>query len=105
MNDKLSLEFPKLYTPGQQDRFFNKWVFAESIVEGILTSLVLFMFPYAAFNMFVDPSGDDAADLKSFGFTVASILIVVVTLRVMTSSSCVHVRVCDCDKLLLQCKE
>ena len=80
-----SLKFPKLYTPGQRDQFFNKIVFAESVAEGIFSSLILFMLPYAAFQQFVGPSGLDLAGQKAFGFTVASILIVVVTLRVSTS--------------------
>jgi len=82
VNDEYSVKYPKLYTPGQRDQFFNKVVFAESIAEGIFSSLILFMFPYAAYHQFVGPSGLDLADQKAFGFTVASILIVVVTLRV-----------------------
>jgi magnesium-transporting ATPase (P-type) len=82
INEKYSIQFPKLYTPGQRDQFFNKSVFAESIVEGVITSLILFMFPYAAFTGLTGSNGKDLADHKSFGFTVASILIVVVTVRV-----------------------
>jgi phospholipid-translocating ATPase len=82
INDRYSLRFPKLYTPGQRDLFFNKSVFAESLVEGIITSLILFMFPYAVFTNFIGPNGKDLSDHNSFGFTVASILIVVVTIRV-----------------------
>ena len=82
VNDTFSLKYPKLYTPGQRDQFFNKYVFATSIAEGIFCSLILFMFPYGAFVQFVGPDGMDLADHKAFGFTIASILIVVVTLRV-----------------------
>lgn len=82
MNDKLSLLYPKLYTPGQRDLFFNKKVFALSVAEGIGSSLVLYLIPYLAFKDTAGPNGIDIAGHRALGFVVASILIVVVTLRV-----------------------
>lgn len=44
--------------------------------------MVLFFIPYAAFHDAVDAAGTDLAGHKAFGLTVASILIVAVTIRV-----------------------
>jgi phospholipid-translocating ATPase len=57
-------------------------VFAWSVGEGFLTSFVLFFIPYGALHDQIRPDGLDASDHHSFGVTVASILIVVVTIRV-----------------------
>ena len=82
VNNKYSLQYPRLYTPGHLDLLFNKKVFAQSVAEGFITSLVLFFIPYAAFQDAMQPDGSDISGHKAFGFTVASILIVTVTLRV-----------------------
>ena len=66
--------------------FFYQQVFAQSVGEGIITSMVLFFIPFAAFHDAVDADGTDLVGHKSFGLVVASILIVAVTIRV----SCVH---------------
>lgn len=62
--------------------FFNKRVFAESAAEGVISSVVLFFVPYAAFQDAVKANGSDISGLQSFGTVVASILILVVSLRV-----------------------
>jgi len=64
------------------DLFFNKRVFAESAAEGIMSSVVLFFIPYAALQDAVQANGTDDSGLQSFGTVVASILIIVVSLRV-----------------------
>jgi len=61
-------------------------VFAQSVGEAIATSLLLFFVPYGALSGAVNVSGGDVAGLTSFGFLIASILIVTVTLRV----SCIY---------------
>ena len=81
MNDYYSIRYPKLYQPGLDDLLFNKKQFSFSIIEGVITSLVLFFVPYGAFIYDVDSSGTDLADLQSFGVTVASCLVVAVNLR------------------------
>jgi len=78
-----SVRYPKLYTPGHYDVLFNKRVFARSVAEGIVSSLVLFFVPYFAFYDAVKPDGLDIAGHKAFGCVVASALIVTVTLRVI----------------------
>lgn len=82
MNEYYSLRYPKLYAPGIADSLFNKKVFAWSIAEGFITSLVLFFIPYGAFHDGLGSSGTDLADSQSFGVVVASILVVAVNLRV-----------------------
>lgn len=82
MNDYYSVRYPKLYTPGHLDLLFNKKVFLWSVVEGIVTSLILFFIPYGAFQNGVSPWGSDISDHQSFGVAVASILVVAVNLRV-----------------------
>lgn len=64
---------------------FNKKVFAQSVAEGIITSLILFFIPYGAFHDALKPDGTDLAGHKALGVVVASILIVAVTLRVSNS--------------------
>lgn len=81
VNEYYSIRYPKLYTPGLENTLFNKKVFAWSITEGIITSLVLFFIPYGAFHDAVSSSGTDMADSQAFGVVVASILVVVVNLR------------------------
>lgn len=82
MNEEASLRFPHLYAPGHLDLLFNKKVFAQSVAEGIITSLVLFFVPYAAFQEAVQPTGIDISGYRAFGCMVASALIITVTLRV-----------------------
>ncbi len=42
VEERMSLKFSKLYTPGQRNLFFTREKFAQSAIHGILTSLVLF---------------------------------------------------------------
>lgn len=51
-------------------------------MHGIISSLILFFIPYGAMFQGVRPDGKDAADLQSFGFAVATILVIVVNLQV-----------------------
>ena len=54
----------------------------QSVGEGMISSIVLFFIPYGAFHDAVRPDGTDLVGHKALGVTVASILIVAVTLRV-----------------------
>lgn len=56
-------------------------------MHGIISSIVLFFIPYGTMFHSVDASGKDAADLQSFGFAVATILVIVVNLQVNLSSN------------------
>ncbi|KAA0196927.1 hypothetical protein HAZT_HAZT007978, partial [Hyalella azteca] len=46
VNEDYSLRFPKLYTPGLENRWFNKKIFVRSAGHGVLTSGVLFFVVY-----------------------------------------------------------
>ncbi|XP_068853216.1 phospholipid-transporting ATPase IK isoform X3 [Aphelocoma coerulescens] len=66
---KKSLEFPELYTVGQQDELFNYRVFGVTLLHGVGTSLISF---YVAFWAFEDRVGTKAVgDYESFSVTVA----------------------------------
>jgi len=65
--------------------FFNKRVFAQSIGEAIVTSLLVFFVPFGALSGAANSTGVDISNRTSFGFLVASVLIVTVTLRVRKS--------------------
>jgi magnesium-transporting ATPase (P-type) len=45
VNDRNSLIYPKLYTPGHMDLLFNKREFLRSALHGFFTSCVLFLVP------------------------------------------------------------
>ena len=85
MDARTSLTYPKLYTPGLRNTMFNRWVFLKSLAEGILTSLVVFFISYGVFRDSVFTDGRSVDGLLLFGTIVASILIIVVTLRVRTT--------------------
>ncbi|XP_053405504.1 phospholipid-transporting ATPase ID-like isoform X2 [Mercenaria mercenaria] len=87
VNDYYSTRYPKLYHPGLVNLLFNKRVFALSVIEGILSSIVLFFIPYGALYEEVTPWGKDQSDIQSFGVVVASILVVAVNLRCALDTS------------------
>ena len=82
VDDAHCIRYPKLYLPGLKDALFNIRVFSWSVIEGIVSSLVLFFIPYGAFVHSIDQDGIDKADLQSFGTVVAATLVVAVNLRV-----------------------
>lgn len=82
VDEELSVKYPSLYLPGQQGTLFNRKEFLFSVMHGIVSSLVLFFIPYGTMYLSVTNDGKDAADLQSFGFAVATILVIVVNLQV-----------------------
>ena len=82
VNDTHCVRYPKLYLPGIKDALFNIRVFSWSVIEGILSSLILFFIPYGALLNSADEDGIDKADIQSFGTVVAATLVVAVNLRV-----------------------
>ena len=91
VNDDYSLRYPKLYMPGQLNLLFNKKVFAQSIAEGVISSLVLFFIPYGTFNYALRHDGLDVSDLHALATVISAALIVVVTLRVSFMLNRLHV--------------
>lgn len=82
VNDKNSLKYPRLYTPGHENLFFNKKEFLKSIAHGVITSFVLFFIPYGAFRDAITPDGITINDHQLFGTVVSSTLVVVVTAQI-----------------------
>lgn len=82
VDEELSVKYPSLYLPGQKGSLFNRREFLFSVMHGIISSIVLFFIPYGAMHHVIDPFGKEAADFQSFGFAVATILVIVVNLQV-----------------------
>ncbi|XP_068851404.1 phospholipid-transporting ATPase ID isoform X2 [Aphelocoma coerulescens] len=80
--EQRSMEYPKLYEPGQLNLLFNKREFFICIAQGIYTSVLMFFIPY---GVFVDATRDDGAqlaDYQSFAVTVATSLVIVVSVQI-----------------------
>ncbi|XP_043218324.1 phospholipid-transporting ATPase ID-like isoform X2 [Amphibalanus amphitrite] len=82
VKERQSLTYPKLYTPGLRDLFFNKIEFFKSATYGFVTSLVLFIVPYGTYKDAVSPEGYTISDHQLFGAVVATVLVVVVTMQI-----------------------
>ena len=82
MDENLSVQYPKLYTPGLTDMWFNKKRFALSLLEGLMTSCVVFFFTYGSLNNGINHAGHDVSGRDAFTFMTSSMLIIAVTLRV-----------------------
>ncbi|CAH1786703.1 unnamed protein product [Owenia fusiformis] len=82
VSDEFSVSHPKLYTAGHGDGLFNKKIFALSVLEGIITSALLYFTAFGAFsNNIHSNEGRDIIDHHAFSFAVASVLIFVVNIR------------------------
>ncbi|XP_039944186.1 phospholipid-transporting ATPase ID isoform X4 [Hirundo rustica] len=80
--EQRSMEYPKLYEPGQLNLLFNKREFFICIAQGIYTSILMFFIPY---GIFADATRDDGAQLanyQSFAVTVATSLVIVVSVQI-----------------------
>uniref|UniRef100_A0A3B4A170 Phospholipid-transporting ATPase n=1 Tax=Periophthalmus magnuspinnatus TaxID=409849 RepID=A0A3B4A170_9GOBI len=80
--DDRSLEYPKLYEPGQLNLLFNKKEFFICIAQGIYTSVVLFFVPYAVLSDATQSSGEPLADYQTFAVTTATALVIVVSVQI-----------------------
>ncbi|XP_043930717.1 phospholipid-transporting ATPase IC isoform X2 [Protopterus annectens] len=87
VSDKLSLHVPKLYLPGQKDKLFNYVRFFESLIHGILTSLVIFFVPYGAFLQTMGQDGEAPSDYQSFAVTAASALVITANFQIALDTS------------------
>ncbi|NXY80235.1 AT8B2 ATPase, partial [Glareola pratincola] len=61
--EQRSMEYPKLYEPGQLNLLFNKREFFICIAQGIYTSVLMFFIPY---GVFADATRDDGAQLADY---------------------------------------
>uniref|UniRef100_A0AAX7UMB1 Phospholipid-transporting ATPase n=1 Tax=Astatotilapia calliptera TaxID=8154 RepID=A0AAX7UMB1_ASTCA len=81
--DHRSLEYPKLYEPGQLNLLFNKREFFICIAQGIYTSVVLFFVPYAVLSNATQSNGVPLADYQTFAVTTATALVIVVSVQIV----------------------
>lgn len=82
VNDQNSMDYPQLYEPGQLNLLFNKRKFFICMAHGIYTSLALFFIPYGAFHSVTGEDGQPIADYQSFAVTMATSLVIVVSVQV-----------------------
>ncbi|KAL0172242.1 hypothetical protein M9458_032553, partial [Cirrhinus mrigala] len=79
--EQRSLEYPKLYEPGQLNLLFNKREFFICIAQGIYTSVVLFFIPYGVLSHATQSNGVPLADYQTFAVTTATALVIVVSVQ------------------------
>uniref|UniRef100_T1K886 Phospholipid-transporting ATPase n=1 Tax=Tetranychus urticae TaxID=32264 RepID=T1K886_TETUR len=82
VDDRMSIRYPLLYTPGHGDLLFNKIEFLKSVAHGIITSFVLFFISYGAFREAIGPEGINYDGHQIFGTVVSTILVLVVTAQI-----------------------
>ncbi|KAL5275865.1 ATP8B2 family protein [Megaselia abdita] len=75
VSDKLSLQYPKLYTPGLKSTLFNCKEFIKSVMHGGFSSVVLFFIPYGAYQHGVTPDGLIVGDHQTLASIIAVLLI------------------------------
>uniref|UniRef100_H2M9H9 P-type ATPase C-terminal domain-containing protein n=1 Tax=Oryzias latipes TaxID=8090 RepID=H2M9H9_ORYLA len=74
--------YPKLYTPGQRNMYFNRTSFLLCIMQSCYNSLILFFIPYAALHDTVRQDGREIADYQSFAILLQTCLIIVVNAQI-----------------------
>ncbi|KAM5235534.1 putative phospholipid-transporting ATPase IM [Ctenodactylus gundi] len=87
VSDQNSMDCPQLYEPGQLNLLFNKRKFFICVAHGIYTSLALFFIPYGAFANVAGEDGQHAADYQSFVVTMATSLVIVVSVQIALDTS------------------
>uniref|UniRef100_A0A8D1R2U5 Phospholipid-transporting ATPase n=1 Tax=Sus scrofa TaxID=9823 RepID=A0A8D1R2U5_PIG len=87
VSDQNSMDYPQLYKPGQQNLLFNKCKFFICVAHGIYTSLALFFIPYGAFYNAAGEDGQYIADYQSFAVTMATSLVIVVSVQIALDTS------------------
>uniref|UniRef100_A0A8C7BVG5 Phospholipid-transporting ATPase n=1 Tax=Neovison vison TaxID=452646 RepID=A0A8C7BVG5_NEOVI len=80
--EQRSMEYPKLYEPGQLNLLFNKREFFICIAQGIYTSVLVFFIPYGVLAEATRGDGSQLADYQSFAVTVATSLVIVVSVQI-----------------------
>ncbi|XP_044915271.1 probable phospholipid-transporting ATPase IM isoform X3 [Felis catus] len=87
VDDQNSMDYPQLYEPGQLNLLFNKRKFFICMAHGIYTSLALFFIPYGAFYNVAGDDGQHVADYQSFAVTMATSLVIVVSVQIALDTS------------------
>ncbi|XP_057636819.1 probable phospholipid-transporting ATPase IM isoform X3 [Chionomys nivalis] len=87
VSDQNSMDYPQLYEPGQLNLLFNKRIFFICVAHGIYTSLALFFIPYGSFYNAAGEDGQHIADYQSFAVTMATSLVIVVSVQIALDTS------------------
>ncbi|OBS66119.1 hypothetical protein A6R68_05340, partial [Neotoma lepida] len=87
VSDQTSMDYPQLYEPGQLNLLFNKRRFFICVAHGIYTSLALFFIPYGSFYNVAGEDGQHIADYQSFAVTMATSLVIVVSVQIALDTS------------------
>ncbi|KYO35829.1 hypothetical protein Y1Q_0024441 [Alligator mississippiensis] len=82
VDDGWSMQFPQLYTPGQQNLYFNKVEFIKCMLHGVYSSLILFFVPYGAMYDTMRSDGKAVADYQSFALMAQTCLLIVVSVQI-----------------------
>ncbi|XP_056428190.1 probable phospholipid-transporting ATPase IM isoform X2 [Hyla sarda] len=87
VNEQNCMDYNKLYEPGQLNLLFNKRRFFICVLHGIYTSFALFFIPFGAFFNTAGEDGKHIADYQSFAVTVATSLVIVVSVQIGLDTS------------------
>ncbi|CAH2274037.1 probable phospholipid-transporting ATPase IM isoform X1 [Pelobates cultripes] len=87
VNEQNCMDYTKLYEPGQLNLLFNKRRFFICIAHGIYTSFALFFVPFGAFFNTAGEDGKHISDYQSFAVTVATSLVIVVSVQIGLDTS------------------
>lgn len=75
VSDKDSIKYPKLYTPGLTNEFFNVKEFMRSVFHGLFSSLVTFIIPWGTYRNAINEDGLVLDDHMTLASVMAAILI------------------------------
>ncbi|XP_074090813.1 putative phospholipid-transporting ATPase IM isoform X3 [Macrotis lagotis] len=87
VSEQNSMDYPNLYGPGQLNLLFNKRKFFICIAHGVYTSFALFFIPYGVFYNVTGEDGKHIADYQSFAVTIATSLVIVVSVQIALDTS------------------
>ncbi|XP_032809728.2 phospholipid-transporting ATPase IC-like isoform X1 [Petromyzon marinus] len=82
VSDSKSFKFPELYETGQKNLNFNYKIFGRCLIQGIITSLIIFFIPYGAFLETMRSDGLAPDDYQSFAVVTATSLTLIVNLQI-----------------------
>ncbi|XP_050428508.1 phospholipid-transporting ATPase ID [Adelges cooleyi] len=87
VSEHKSITYPKLYTPGLKNMFFNTREFFKCAALGTYASLVIFFVPYGTYFYGMTSSGLNVLDHMYMAEVVAMILVTVMTIQVAFDTS------------------
>ncbi|KAM4707838.1 phospholipid-transporting ATPase ID-like [Discoglossus pictus] len=87
VDDRWSMEYPKLYKPGQLNSYFNIKEFMKCVLHGVYSSIVLFFIPYGAMYETMRDDGKAISDYQSFALVTQTALLLVVSIQVGLDTS------------------